>query len=450
MNQKRPSSEQGQVLVLLVLVIVGLLAFTALAIDGGLLLADRRGAQNAGDAAVLAGGYRVANTLEDYEKGYTIDYEDWNCSDVSPVIALAKVEAAQQAAANSYPITNSLKIDSSIAMVCEGGKNYGSYVDKYVDTTASITSRVDSAFAHFVFEGGLQNSIIAVSRVRPRMPLGFGYPVYAHRDSCDNISGNVGGVRINGSVQVTIEPFRDIDGNFYSVMSDDCITKASGANLNSNGGMVNRVGAGPIGVQQSNVLPVWSLLFSEINCETYLSSSSSNGDGTINPGIYNSITVGNGQVLTMNPGLYCFDGNFVIQDGGKVKGNGVTIYMRSGNFNSNGGSDVRLNAPAFSLNSGSGMTGVLIYMVEGNAGTITLRGHYVDSDDRSYFIGTVYAADADSTISISGAGNQMIEYNIQAIAGRVRFQDGGTSVILDPYKDTDYIYFLPARLTLEQ
>ncbi len=46
--------ERGQSLVLIVLVIVGMLGFAALAVDGGRLLAERRRAQSAADSAALA------------------------------------------------------------------------------------------------------------------------------------------------------------------------------------------------------------------------------------------------------------------------------------------------------------------------------------------------------------------------------------------------------------
>ncbi len=47
--------ESGQAIVLVVFAIIGLLAFVALAIDGGNTLTERRRAQNAADAAALAG-----------------------------------------------------------------------------------------------------------------------------------------------------------------------------------------------------------------------------------------------------------------------------------------------------------------------------------------------------------------------------------------------------------
>jgi len=61
MPSTKYSSERGQVLVLLVLALVGLLGFTALAIDGGMVYSDRRTAQNAADASAL--GERVGAWL---------------------------------------------------------------------------------------------------------------------------------------------------------------------------------------------------------------------------------------------------------------------------------------------------------------------------------------------------------------------------------------------------
>ncbi len=55
MNTKHFNSEKGQAIVYLVIGLVVFLGFVALAIDGGMVLADRRDAQNATDASALAG-----------------------------------------------------------------------------------------------------------------------------------------------------------------------------------------------------------------------------------------------------------------------------------------------------------------------------------------------------------------------------------------------------------
>src|SRR5450830_1091808 len=60
MRAQKSKSESGQILVLLAVGFVALLAFVALAIDGGSVYLDRRSAQNAADAAALAGAYDLA------------------------------------------------------------------------------------------------------------------------------------------------------------------------------------------------------------------------------------------------------------------------------------------------------------------------------------------------------------------------------------------------------
>ena len=54
MDRRRCSSEDGQVLIQVALMLVVLLTFVGLAIDGGLVYAERRQMQNAADAAALA------------------------------------------------------------------------------------------------------------------------------------------------------------------------------------------------------------------------------------------------------------------------------------------------------------------------------------------------------------------------------------------------------------
>ena len=51
---KKINSQRGQALILIALAVVGLVGFTALTIDGGLVLSDRRNAQNTADTSVLA------------------------------------------------------------------------------------------------------------------------------------------------------------------------------------------------------------------------------------------------------------------------------------------------------------------------------------------------------------------------------------------------------------
>jgi hypothetical protein len=445
MRNKQTSSETGQVLVLLVLVIVGLLAFTALAVDGGMLFADRRGAQNASDAAVLAGGYRIANTLDDFNLGFSINYGAWDCGNVQAVIEIAEGEAYIQASTNGYPVVG----ESSLLMECST-EDFGSYEDRYVDTTVEIISEVETSFIHFAYGGPMENTVTAISRVRPRMPLAFGYAIYAHRDDCPN--SNTGGVRFDGGNQVTVQG--------GGIMSDACIVASgSSVRVNVSGGEINHItGWDPNGApvviptptQQVHRLPDWALLFPEPDCSG-LSAASSNGDGTISAGIYSGINVTNDEQLTMNPGLYCFDGNFTINGNNDsfVIGEGVTIYMRSGNLSTNGNATVRLSAPNFVDEDNDGVTGVLVYLGPDNEGEVDLTGN-----SESYYSGTIFGENEASRIEVGGTGDMSSGcfagipcFGTQLIAGTVKVH--GNAIINITFND-EFVYALPARLTLER
>lgn len=64
-------NERGQALVIIVFVMIGLLLVVGLAVDGGRLLTARRDAQNAADAAAMAGTRELATLIQDCEGSST-------------------------------------------------------------------------------------------------------------------------------------------------------------------------------------------------------------------------------------------------------------------------------------------------------------------------------------------------------------------------------------------
>jgi hypothetical protein len=149
----------------------------------------------------------------------------------------------------------------------------------------------------------------------------------------------------------------------------------------------------------------------------------------------------------MNPGLYCFDDNFTINGNPssfvKVNGSGgVTIYMRQGNFSSNGNATVQLKAPNYVVTANDGLKGVLIYLGPNNTGEVSLLGN---SD--SWYNGTIYGEHENSKIEIGGTAGATSIFNTQLIAGTVRIHGNATVNI---NFDTGLVYLLPSRLTLEK
>lgn len=446
MKQQQTSSESGQVLVILLLVIVALLGFAALAIDGGMVFSERRGAQNAADAGVMAGGYRVANTLEDYELGFSINYLNWDCNEVQAVMNIAEPEVGIQTSSNGYALTNDDPMDCA-------NVDKEIYFDRYVDTDAIIVSEVQTSFLHFVFGGQMENTVEAISRVRPRMPLAFGFAIYALGDGC-NTGGNPGGVIFDGGgadAQVIV--------NNGGILSNTCLIGNGGIEVQVNGGDINYHqgsdyecnGSGcsisPAPGDYTEPVPDWALLFPKPDCSG-LSPQTSISNGTIHPGIYtDNLTVHNNDELIMEPGLYCFKGANFSATGGEIVGNGVTIYMMIDPDHPNNSSDISitggthtLSAPSYVENDEDGIKGMLIYVDEEYAGNISLNGGGASS-----FTGVIFAENPNSTVAISG--NEDCIFNTQIIAGQVTV--GGTATVDVTFLDNQ-VYYIPAQLTLQK
>lgn len=136
--EKKRLSESGQALVLLVLGFVGLIGFTALAIDGGMVYADRRDAQNAADTASLAGALAKANGENLYTAAFNrADSNGYDNNGTTNIVEVYNPPTSGQYAGNSE------------------------YIQVF------ITASVDTALIHFVYSGPVQNTVEAVARVIP-------------------------------------------------------------------------------------------------------------------------------------------------------------------------------------------------------------------------------------------------------------------------------------------
>ena len=150
MKSRKSNSEHGQAMVLLVLVIIGLMGALAVAVDGGMIMYDRRSAQNAADAGALAGGYELANN-------------PWDTTTLSARIQTAGLT---RAADNGYSSPDK-------TVVVEYPPVAGTFHYAGTDTNVNhyirvkITSPVDTSFIHFVYSGQVQNQVESVVHVIP-------------------------------------------------------------------------------------------------------------------------------------------------------------------------------------------------------------------------------------------------------------------------------------------
>lgn len=446
MKKKGMRTEKGQSMVLLAVAFIALLGFTALAIDGGMVYANRRHAQSAADAASLAGAGAAALYLENHYVGY----EDWSCNDPRVTRAMksdpggAEVSAINRAESNDYTIDGDISDNNGVRAYCVSGEDNGSWIDKYIDVKTMITSDTPTTFAHFVFGGPLRGTVESVARVRPRIPLGYGNAIVALGMDCDD-----GGIVFDGSITV------DVTGG--GIFSNSCIEAGGGVNVNVYGGHdITCVPedcytlSGSSGVVQPTPeegtgipLPPSSVEVPEPVCAGLPNRGDYNGDGTLEPGQYTRIRIQNGD-HTMEPGLYCVSEEVTI-NGGSLAGTTVTFYLTSGDFATSGNATTRITAPQI-RNCGApcdtyhAVPGVLIYLAEGNTGEAALLG-----TEDSEFLGLVYVP--DGTIEAGGTSSALGEIHAQLIGKAVNIH-GNTSIVIN--FDDQMNYQIPASLELNK
>lgn len=356
MNKKYTNSEKGQAIVYLALGLVVFLGFVALAIDGGMVLADRRHAQNAADAASLAGGGKVATFL-----GQLDCPAFFTCG--GGILDNAEYAAQQRAAQNSFTIDNDLSDHNGVDAVCV---NSGS--DQYINVKVDIGATTQSNFLQLLFPNALRNQVEAVTRVFPGGPIGNNDAIVALNGG--NCTGG-NGVTVNGTGATIV--------NGGNIFSNGCIQgNGSKGSANVNGGNIS-------------------------------GHYKSEGNITFNPPIQISSVTITPPLYYIEPpkctawyaklpntklsGLYCMSNNLDFKPGDE--GTDVTFYVPNGTVsaNGNGKNPIKLSAPTTGT-----YAGLLIYVP--NGGSVTING---DTGDQ--FHGLIYAP--DSQVSLTGTANNI-------------------------------------------
>lgn len=452
MINKHFSSEKGQSTVLLALAFVVLLGFTALAVDGGLVYANRRHMQNAADASSLSGGSAAALYLENHD----VTYGNWDCNDPDVIAAQnsspsgAKAIAINSAIANDYIIDDDDSDDHGVFTGCVQSYDNGAWIEKFIDVRVRVTGDTPTAFAHLVYNGPLRNTVEAVTRVEPPTSLVMGNAIVALGSDCLNdgiefdgtqdtkVSG--GGIYSNscidtrGSGAVIIDDPYNLDVHDISCALPDCY------NDHGSSGLVSPTPEEGLGRK----IPKAAYDVPEPNCGNgWPYHGNYDGDGNLEPGIYDRILIQNGD-HTMDPGLYCVN-NGVIINGGSLIGSDVTFYLLGGDFDSSGNATISLIGPPSKTCEDPctlkrAAPGVLIYLDWGNTGSVTMLGN-----EDSEYMGLVFAP--DGTIEAGGTSSTMATVHAQMVGKRV-FVHGNTSIVINYDESKNFI--LPASLQLQK
>jgi hypothetical protein len=378
MNNHPKKTEQGQAIVYLVLGIIVFFGFVALAIDGGMVLADRRHEQNAADAASLAGGSKAAEILTN-----SVCPNFFSCD----VKSAAEEAARRRADDNGFTIVKNLNGPNGVYASCTNTSD-----DKYIDVRVEITATTQSNFLQLVYPSALHNDVAATTRVYPMLPIGTDAAVIAlNPNTCTTDNG----IAVTGNGTVTV--------NGGGMFSNGCIqgggTPASALVIN---GTIESHYNDP---QNTTFTPTIGTTGDTLNFrEYYIPPPAMDAAGDCIGG--NNV---NSLPKVMTPGLYCLKASDnVTKD---ITGDNVTIYL-SGNVHLSiaSGANVHLTAPSNDSYSPA-IPHVLIYAA--NGANITING---DSND--FFGGLIYAPDEPSQILMNGSAEnvfvgQIVGWNVK-------------------------------------
>lgn len=433
--------ERGQVLVLMALAMIVLLGFTSLAIDGGMIYADRRAAQNTADAAAFSGILEKARGNSD---------------------AVAIQSAFDNASINGY---DSSLVDVSVWTQVDITGNY-----HYV--SAEVTSTTKTAFLHFVYAGDAQNKVIAITKVRETGPPMPGVAIVA-MDDCT--TGSSALLRIDGGgVDAGIQTFNggmfinSPEPSGYGHCAIDSSDSTGSKGINAHGGhQIHSVGfhsyAGeekispePIQTGFNNGQPISDPL--ENLPEPVCTSNGSRTGNNFQPGRFGGpgepSLVPNPPNWNVNlaPGIYCITGDVSVAGQFSWTGDGVVLYFIDGALSFQGTASLTLTAPTDDNCLGETgdptasctYKGVAIYSSRSNTSAMDMRGN-----GRTKVTGLVYALNGTVECMGGGVPSDPDEWivNGQIITGAVVAH--GTCDFWVNY-DADNTHHLNAMMNLER
>jgi hypothetical protein len=404
MNAKHQISEKGQVIVYLVLGLVVFLGFVAFAIDGSMVLADRRNQQNAADAASLAGGGKTALDLENNNT----TANNWSCGDVQFAMNNGEYSAITRAKANNFIITNTVGIDHNyVDTICNS-------TGKFIDITVEISATTPSNFLQLIFPRALHNEVEAVTRIYPGGGLAFGNAIVAlNPDTCAGASKTGAGFRGNSETVVT-------GGGIFS---NGCLTGGGSAavdvaepydtSYNDFFGDKTIFTPPPVDVSPDQIPP-----------ESYYIALPAVAGGQCSDPDANNISAQdlmdlNKNPLTLDPGLWCITGNKNLTINSNASApfhaNGVTFYIvQNIEVTINGGAFLEITAPDDDPDPDPAIPGLVLYIPASNNAKLTING-----DSNLTFTGTILAP--GSHIKINGTSgdfglrSQVIGWDVELI-----------------------------------
>lgn len=310
-------NEVGAVAVVVALCTVILFLIAALVVDLGLARDTRRQAQNAADASALA----AANVL--YPSDGTCTLVNPSGSNTPPCYADA-VQAAKDYAAINWNAT-----EAQWASCTDSGSYWHpagytpciSFTDVTLSTSEPATPsevrvrpplrNVDTPFGTLA---GISSVDVGASARAGVLSTGANLCALCFLGSVD--AGNADFTVEGGGIQV--------NGNISAGPNGIWTADAIGVSGTTSGGQFNPA----VDDTPTFTDPLASLALPTLTGTAYPSIHSCTS--SINPGIYSTLTLGNRDECTLNPGKYVITGRWLLGNRSVLSGTGVTLYFTCG------------------------------------------------------------------------------------------------------------------------
>lgn len=370
-------SDRGNSSTIGALIIVGLIGFAVFVVNGGMVFLQRQGAQQAVDAASLAGALALTQGYELEQIKYIVleraKDQGFDSADPDTTVQLAWLPAA--VGANST-FTNYL----------------------HVIITTDYTSLFSS-----IFNSGKGGIVVdAIAHARMNEDLAPGYAVVAlNEEACEASIG------------------RD---NLEDSQTDNCWAYPV------EDSMVN-----PVPVTGGAQVKLTEIPLPDCSGLPDFGVAVLRDSVTLQPGAYESISIQAEAIVNLNPGLYCIygataDGNsFQMGEHSMVVGQQVMLYLMkgAGAFQVDPASASYFYAPDSLVDfSGNQWSGMLLYADPGNEVLMTLTG-----TSKTTYQGTIYAPGA--RCEARGTAG-FVTLKSQLICDTIRFEHvGGLYVSYD-------------------
>jgi hypothetical protein len=399
----RRGSERGQALIIIVFAILGLMGVVGLAVDGGNIYLDRIRAQNTADTVALNAALQRIN-----------NQGNWLAS------------GFQRAAESGYANDGRRSI-VEINSPPGSGKYRGNI--EYIQVI--ITSNVRTYLAGAIGIGQLTNRVEAISRTKPARyePMLGGAAVVslAPASECDRQRA----FWVHGEATLDISN----SGIFVNSGNPHCalITEANGSIRIDNGRIAvvggasvkkpklltpypPDIGATPI------AFPNVPFFMPKVGC-SHDAKLSLDGH-TLYPGSWNDPIFPPKGVNILESGVYCVNGDFILNSKDELEGNGVVIKVEHGRVQFAGGATYSLHAPT----SGK-LAGLLLYLPLENTSKVQLNG-----SSEATLAGAILAPGAE--VHLNGYDNpagwktQIIGYTVDV--------DGDSNIVIKYIDDQIY------------